>query len=151
MAIRICFADNYEGMKGYIRYMLTWTDTEGIMFSQATGKDGKPLKWMNLGDWSQPDKLPPDDMVHTFYLWRCAELTAMSAKVLGKMSEYDEYMKLAEKTKQAFHTRFYDKEKGSYGKFGGNIFALKMGVPDDQKEKVIAALKADIICKRRTS
>jgi alpha-L-rhamnosidase len=138
-------SNNYEGMKGYIRYMLTWTDAEGIMFSQAKGKDGKPLKWMNLGDWSQPDKLPPDEMVHTFYLWRCAELTAMSAKVLGKMSEYDEYLKLAEKTKQAFHTRFYDKEKGSYGKNGGNIFALKMGVPDDQKEKVIAALKADII------
>jgi len=137
--------NNYEGMKGYIRYMLTWTDKSGIMFSQATGKDGKPLRWMNLGDWSQPYKLPPDDMVHTFYLWRCAELTAKSAKVLGKIAEYEEYMKLAEKTRQAFYAKFYDKEKGSYGAFGGNIFALKMGVPDDQREKVIAALKADII------
>jgi alpha-L-rhamnosidase len=136
---------NYDGMKGYIRYMLTWTDTEGIMYSQAKGLDGKPLKWMNLGDWSQPDKLPPDEMVHTFYLWRCAELTAKSAKVLGKIAEYEEYMKLAEKTRQAFYARFYDKEKGSYGKFGGNIFALRMGVPEDQKAKVIAALKADII------
>ena len=27
--------NNYEGMKGYIRYMLTWTNKEGIMFSQA--------------------------------------------------------------------------------------------------------------------
>jgi alpha-L-rhamnosidase len=137
--------NNYEGMKGYIRYMLTWTDNTGIMFSQATGRDGKPNRWMNLGDWSQPDKLPPDDLVHTFYLWRCADLTAKSAKVLGKVSEYEEYTKLAERIKTAFQTKFYDKEKGSYGAYGGNIFALKMGVPDSQKEKVIAALKADLI------
>ncbi len=138
-------SNNYLGMKEYVRYMLTWTDSNGIMFSQATGKDGKPLKWMNLGDWSQPYKLPPDEMVHTFYLWRCAELTARSAKVLGKVSEYEYYMKLSEKTRQAFYSRFYNKETGSYGAFGGNIFALRMGVPDDQKAKVIAALKADII------
>ena len=33
---------------------------------------------------------------------------------------------------------FYNKEKGTYGAFGGNIFALKMGVPSDQKDKVVA-------------
>jgi len=137
--------DNYEGMTGYVRYMLTWTDSTGIMYSQALGPNGKPNRWMNLGDWSQPDKLPPDEMVHTFYLWRCAELTAKSAKVLGKIDEYEGYTKLAEKTRLAFHKRFYDNEKGSYGAYGGNIFALKMGVPENQKMKVIAALKSDII------
>ncbi len=40
--------------------------------------------------------------------------------------------------------KFYDREKGTYGPCGGNVFALRMGVPDDQKEKVIASLKADI-------
>ena len=53
--------DNYEGMKGYIKYMLTWTDSTGIMFSQVLSSDGKPNYWLNLGDWSQPDKLPPDE------------------------------------------------------------------------------------------
>jgi alpha-L-rhamnosidase len=137
--------DNYEGMKGYIRYMLTWTDSNGIMFSQVPGPDGKPNRWMNLGDWSQPDKLPPDEMVHTFYLWRCADLTARSAKVLGKKVEYEEYSKLAGRTRKAFQIKFYNKEKGTYGAYGGNIFALKMGVPDDQKAIVTASLKADII------
>jgi alpha-L-rhamnosidase len=137
--------NNYDGMKGYVKYMLTWTDENGIMFSKAPGRDGKPNRWMNLGDWSQPYKLPPDEMVHTFYLWRCADLTAKSARILGHAAEYEEYTKLAERTKQAFQKKFYDSEKGTYGAFGGNIFALKMGVPDTQKEKVIAALKADII------
>jgi alpha-L-rhamnosidase len=137
--------NNYEGMKGYIRYMLTWTDSTGIMYSQVPGPDGKPNQWMNLGEWSQPDKLPPDDMVHTFYLWRCADLTAKSAKVLGKMTEYESYTKLAQRTKKAFLIKFYNRERGSYGAFGGNIFALKMGVPGSQKEKVVAALRSDII------
>jgi alpha-L-rhamnosidase len=135
--------NNYEGMKGYIKYMLTWTNYEGIMFSQAPEKV-KPDRWLNLGDWVAPGKLPPDDMVHTFFLWRCADLTARAARVLGKTEDAGEFNKLAEKTRNAFQKKYYDNEKGSYGQYGGNIFALKMGVPADQKERVIAALKSDI-------
>jgi alpha-L-rhamnosidase len=137
--------DNYEGMKGYIRYMLTWTDEAGIMNSRVLGPNGKPNQWMNLGDWVAPGQLPPNEMVHTFYLWRCSDLTAKSARVLGKNAESEEYTKLAEKTRQAFQKKFYNPEKGTYGPYGGNIFALKMGVPDEQKGKVLSALKADII------
>lgn len=134
----------YEGMKGYIRYMLTWTDDEGIMFSQRPGNNGQPLRWFNLGDWAPASELPPDDMVHTFYLWRCADFTSKTADVLGYESEAKEYAALAERTKQAFHRKFYDEDNGTYGPYGGNIFALLMGVPDDQEQKVIESLKADI-------
>src|SRR5512133_3629219 len=113
------------------------------MFSQAPDKN-KPNEWMNLGDWLAPGKLPPADMVHTFYLWRCADLTARTAKVLGNLADYEQYSNLAERTRNAFMQRFYDIKKGSYGPSGGNIFALKIGVPADRKDKVIAALKADI-------
>lgn len=139
--------NNYEGMKGYVRYMLTWVDEEGIMLSQIPDKT-RPNYWMNLGDWCAPGELPPNDMVHTFYLWRCADFTAKTAQVLGKTSEAEEYKKLAERTKAAFQKKFYDKEKESYGPYGGNIFALVMGVPADQYNKVIAALKADIIANK---
>ena len=124
--------------------MQQWVDADGIMFSQALGANGKPLKWMNLGDWCAPETLPPDNMVHTFYFWRCADLTAQSARALGKQAEADRYARLADATRRAFWKRFYDAEQGTYGKFGGNIFALKMGVPDEQYPRVIAALKADI-------
>jgi len=134
---------NYEGMKGYVQYMLTWTNSEGIMFAKAPDA-AKPNQWLNLGDWVAPNKLPPDDMVHTFYLWRCADFTAKTAKVLGKNNEADEYNKLAERTKAAFQQKYFDKAKATYGPFGGNIFALRMGVPADQRSKVVAALKADI-------
>ena len=134
----------YEPMKGYVKYMLTWTDKDGIMYSQREGNNGKPLRWFNLGDWCSPGDLPPDPMVHTFYLWRCADFTAKSAKVLGKTAEAAEYSALAERTRQAFLKKFYDQEKGTFGKGGGNIFALVMGLPAGQEQRVIDALKKDI-------
>jgi alpha-L-rhamnosidase len=136
--------DNYKGMKEYVRYMQTWVDADGIMNSQRIGKDGKVLKWFNLGDWVAPGNLPPDEMVHTFYFWRCADLTAKAAKALGKTDEAKKFETVAEKTRQAFWKRFYDEKKGTYGKAGGNILALKIGVPESQYNKVIQALKADI-------
>ena len=136
--------DNYEGMKGYIRYMQSWVDQDGIMFSQRPGKDGKPLQWFNLGEWVAPGKTVPDNLVHTFYFWRCADLTAKAANALNKSDEAKFYASLAEKTKQAFHKKFFDAQNGTYGAGGGNILALKMGVPADQYPRVIAALKADI-------
>ena len=142
---RDMLADNYEGMKGYVRYMQTWVDDDGIMFSQRTGRDGVPLKWFNLGEWVAPGSTVPDDFVHTFYFWRCAEITAGVARVLGKDREAEQYAALAERTRQAFYKRFYDAEKGSYGDGGGNILALRMGVPKDQVDRVRAALRANIV------
>ena len=137
-------ADNYEGMRGYVRYMQSWVDMDGIMFSRRTAKDGSILKWFNLGEWLPPGEFIPDEMVHTFYLWYCATITAKSAGILGFEEEAESYGAIAEKTRKAFHKRFYDEEKGSYGDGGGNILALRMGVPDNQYAKVVAALKAGI-------
>lgn len=135
--------ENYEGMKGYIKYMLTWTDRDGIMFSQAPDRE-KPNRWINLGDWVAPDKLPPDEMVHTFFLWRCADLTAKAANILGESKDLQYFQDLAGKVRSAFQKKFYDPAKGTYGRYGGNIFALKMGLPDDQKKRVLSALESDI-------
>lgn len=136
--------DNYAAMKEYIRYMQSWVDNDGIMFSQRVGNDGKPLKWFNLGEWVTPGELPSDELVHTFYFWRCADLTSKTAKALNKKDEAEQYAALAEQTRQAFYKRFYNEGTGSYGKSGGNIFALKMGVPAEQYEKVVSSLKIDI-------
>jgi len=91
--------NNYEGMKEYIRYMLTWTNKEGIMFSQAPDP-ANPNQWLNLGDWAVPDKLPPDNLVHTFYLWRCADFTSRTAQVLGYKDEAKKYAGLREKNEK---------------------------------------------------
>ena len=136
--------DNFDAMKGYVNYMQTWVDKEDIMHSKRTGKDGKILKWFNLGDWIAPGNLPPDEMVHTFFLWQCADITAKTAEILGFQKEAVAFSELTVKTKKAFQERFYNKNTGSYGKAGGNIFALKMGIPENQYANVVTALKNDI-------
>jgi alpha-L-rhamnosidase len=136
--------DNYEAMKEYIRYMQSWVNEDGIMFMKRTGNDGKVLKWYNLGEWVAPGALPPDDMVHTFYFWRCTSLTANVAKILGCTEDAARYRELAEKTRQAFYKRFFNETEGTYGPAGGNIFALKIGVPASEHGRVVHALKKDI-------
>lgn len=133
--------DNYKGMKGYVRYLLSWTGEDGIMFSKRADKNGDWMRWYNLGEWLPPGELLPDDMVHTFILWYCSDITSRTARALGNESEAAEFGALAERTREAFSKRFYNEDIGSYGDAGGNILALKMGVPEDQYDKVISALK----------
>lgn len=64
--------------------------------------------------------------------------------MLGFENECRKYDHLADHTKKAFQKRFYNEKKGSYGDAGGNILALRMGVPDDQHERVVTALKAGL-------
>ncbi len=137
-------AEAYGPMKAYIRYMKGWVDDEGIMFSKRKGLDGKVLKWFNLGEWLAPGELPPDEMVHTFYLWRCADFTSKAAAVLGLREEAEQYEALAGRTSRAFHKHFYDDVKGSYGPAGGDVFALMMGVPEERYERVVGALRANL-------
>jgi alpha-L-rhamnosidase len=136
--------DNYEGMKGYVRYLLSWTGEDGIMFSKRTNMDGNWIRWFNLGEWLPPGELIPDDMVHTFILWYCSDITAKTAGALGLEDEAGKYMALADRIRKAFQSRFYDSAAASYGDAGGNILALKMGVPPEQYEQVLTALKAGI-------
>jgi len=137
--------DTYIPMKEYIRYMKTWVNDEGIMFSERVGRNGEVLKWFNLGEWVTPGKLPADNLVHTFYFWRCADIVAKTAKVMGNEADMKEYSALAEETRKAFHKRFYNDELESYGDGGSNVFALKMGgLSAERNSKIVKALQKNI-------
>ncbi len=129
---------NYEAMKEQLRFMDGWVDADGIMLMET------PHQWMNLGDWCPAFEFPAAAMVHTFYRWRCADFTARAAEVLGHDDDARRYARLAQRTAEAFHKRFYDPEKGSYGPYGGNVFALRIGVPETYRDRVVAALAQDI-------
>lgn len=140
---RDMLARNYEYMKEQVRYMLTWRTAEGVMFAKAPmGRE--PIYWMNLGDWCSPYENPSDELVHTFFMWRCIDYTARAAKVLGLMDDEQKYKQMAEEVKQAFHKKFYNPENASYGDFGSNVFALKMGVPEKFHEHVVESLRKEI-------
>lgn len=134
---------NYDGMKQQTDYMLTWLDADGIMLSKIMS-NGAVSEWHNLGEWCPADGFPPKDLVHTFYLWRCADYTAKTASVLGYKADATRYAALAEQTKKAFHMRFYNPQAQTYGSSGSNIFALVMGVPESVENEVIATVKEEL-------
>ena len=137
--------DNYQAMKSYVDYMKTWVDDQGIMLSQRKGKDGKVLKWFNLGDWScVEDECPPDDMVHTYFFWKCVQILEQTAGILDQQQDQESYKILLQRTADAFHQRFYDPAAKTYGANGGNIFALDIGVPEDNYSDVIDAIKRNM-------
>ena len=134
---------HYAGMQRFLAWMRSQAGVDGILFSKLP--EGKDTFWLNLGDWCAPGKKqPPRDLVHTFYLWRCTDLMARIATALGKEGDALTYRTLAAQTAAAFHAKFYDADKGTYGPVGGNVFALVMGVPQARVARVRQALKADI-------
>lgn len=132
-------AQNFEAMCNHVRWMTTWVDEKsGIMHSQD------PCYWKNLGEWLPPHELLRNELVHTFFLWMCADIAASTAEKLGCKAQAEEFIALRDRTAAAFHREFYDPTTGSYGKHGSNVLALKMGVPADRRAKVIEALRANI-------
>ena len=136
----------YRPMCEQLRHMLTWLTPDSTMFQQERiPETGKLCYWKNLGDWVPPYKMPSDEKVHTFYLWLCAENTARAAQVLGDTAGYTRYHAIAERTRRAFHRKFYDAEHATYGDFGPNILALYMGVPEERREAVVESLRREIM------
>lgn len=135
-------AANFDAMKAQVGYMKTWVEDGDYIMEK---KD--PCYWETLGDWVPPYEMVPNNLVHTWYYWRCADITAKVASLLGHNDDAASYSDLAAKIKHAFQTKFYDVTKGTYGPYGGNIFALAMGIPDYQVPRVLSALNKDIQAK----
>ncbi|MDD3040601.1 alpha-L-rhamnosidase N-terminal domain-containing protein [Bacteroides sp.] len=137
---------NYWAMKEQVRYMLQWLTADGTMLAKSTNcNSDEPNYWLNLGDWAPAFAIPLEELVHTFYLWRCADYTAKAAKAIGNPTDFKYFSELAERVKIAFHGKFYDKENKTYGDYGSNIFALVMGVPEESYKDVVATLRQEIV------
>lgn len=145
---REVLAENYPAMKAQAAYMLGWLTPEGTMKAQR-GNDNDPnhtpTYWLNLGDWCGPGgKLPNEELVHTFYLWRCLDYTAKAARALGMPEDEAYYTAKAAKVADAFHKKFYNPEVKSYGDYGSNIFALEIGVPESYRADLVETLRKEI-------
>ena len=135
---------SYSAMKAHLGQMRQWVTEDGIMFQKEPRSIEGGTYWMNLGDWLPPYDLPRDELVHTFYLWKCTDYTARTARALGLEEEAAVFEAQAEEVKKAFHAHFYDPKAHSYGMYGSNVMALRMGVPDEVKGDVCATLRAEI-------
>ena len=116
--------ESYESMKAYLKYMVNHTE-DGIVTSEEPGG------WC-LGDWCPPKNkvLIPEAFVNTYYLAKCAEMTAETAEILGYKEEIAVYKKLAEDSKNAIIRHYYSEETESFcdGIQGADAFALDLGI-----------------------
>lgn len=138
--------DNFPAMKHQVEYMTTWLQPDGTMKQQLGSLgDPNPNYWLCLGDWCPPYAVPLEELVHTFFLWLCSDYTARAAEVLGEEADAHTFRALANRTRDAFHKKYYNAEAGSYGDNGCNIFALVMGgMPEAQRKRVVEALRKEI-------
>ncbi len=131
-------AQFYPHMKAQLGFMKTQVDASGIMEMKDE------CYWKTLGDWCAPGELPPGAMVHSYFYWLCTTFTAQAAQVLGHTDDAKALEAEAERTRTAFMEKFWNEEEQSYGLYGGNVFALSMGVPQERLEAVRAALRKGI-------
>lgn len=137
--------EHFQAMKAQLEWMRTSILPDGTMLQARKDKNGKELKWFNLGEWCAPYNTPERGLVHSYYLWKCADYTARAAKVLGLNEDAAVFSDLAENTAEAFHRKFYNPSTRSYGNNdGSNVFALDMGVPDSLRSIVLGSLKQEI-------
>ena len=128
---------NFDAMRRHVRWMTTWVDSDtGLMLSHDV------QKWKNLGDWLPPRELPRAELIHTYFLWQCADIAVRTAHSLGE--DATEFEQIRDNAAKAFHDNLYDPATGSYGKYGSNVLALKIGVPEERKAKVVEALRQNI-------
>ncbi len=138
--------ENYQAMKGYVSYMSGWLDSDSIMHLQRTGRDGEVLKWFNLGEWGcYEGQCPPDEMVHSYFFWKCTDILVKAAAVLGNAGDASAFSRIRSGIQNGFQRRFYDNSQGTFGDHGANVFALDMGVPEAELPRVVSSLKQNLL------
>ncbi|MDI9551420.1 MAG: family 78 glycoside hydrolase catalytic domain [Bacteroidales bacterium] len=139
-------ADNYFAMKEYVRFMEGLTGPDGVIDATKDPDIAQTCGIMgSLGDWCSPFGNPDRVVVHQFYFWHCVDILAKTARILGNIEDFSRYSELRDNLYEAFHRRFYKEDEKSYGPRGANVFALKMGVPEDWKAGVIESLRKEIV------
>ena len=138
--------ESYFTMTEQMRFMEKYITEEGIMDckNEIVNGDHRFDRWLRLGEWVAPHGLPANHLVHTYFLWRCADVTSKAAGVLGKRDDEKRYRRLAEDVKAAFHKKYYNPETKSYGDYGANVFALHMGVPQEYLADVVESFRTEL-------
>lgn len=139
--------ENYFAMTEYVRFMRDLSDKDETLDAESDPDLEKNcgLMFGSLGDWLPPFKLPEKRLVHQFYYWLCSDICSKAAAALNLPDDEILYNEQAKKIRDTFHRIFYDTENHTYGDYGGNVFALKMGVPDSCVADVVETLREEIV------
>jgi len=93
----------------------------------------------------------PRPLVWTGYYYRGAWIVSQAAELLGKADDARRYARLAEKIKQAFNAKWWNKDTHQYatGSQTANLLPLALGiVPEAHAQRVVENVVRDITDKR---
>lgn len=119
-------------------------------YDYLAGKAQGGILNYGLGEWGTLDSSVPTAFTATWAYYRDATLLSRIARVLGKPDDATRYGAAATQIADAFNTRLFDTNAGTYsgGSQSVDAMALDAGlVPTDQRKRVldhlIATLRAD--------
>jgi alpha-L-rhamnosidase len=97
----------------------------------------------SLGDWLPWSAETPSELTSTAYLYVDATILAAAAKLLGRSDDAKKYASLADQTRSAFNTAYFDSANNTYA--NGTQTALSCAlfnglVPDNSRAAVFANL-----------
>ena len=134
--------ENYASMLRLMDYFAGWVNEDGTM-EQHYQPHNDMAYWCNLGEWCTPtESRPSSALVHTYFYWLCAKRMASIAGLLGDNEKEQRFAALEERTRKAFHHRFYDAENKTYGPAGSNLFAYEMMPNVNLKEALLQDMEA---------
>ena len=123
--------ESYDSMKAYLKYMVNHCE-DGIVTSEEPGG------WC-LGDWCPlGNKVTiPEAFVNTYFLSKCALMTAEAAEILGNENEAEYYRNLKKSSDEAIIRHFYNEESESFceGTQGADAFALDLGLGSEKTKE----------------
>lgn len=117
--------DNYENIKRYVDHI------DALYPSGLTS-------W-GLGDWIPVKSKAPVELTSTAYYYTDTRILADAAKLLGKEADHRKYTALAEKIRNAFNTKYLNREAGLYGSGLQTELAVPLFwglVPEELRQKV---------------
>lgn len=122
-------SDCYDNIKRYVDH---------IDLISPTG-----LTTWGLGDWVPVKSVTPVELTSTCYYYADALILSNAAKILGNTADYEKYLALSVKIKNAFNNKYLNKETGIYGDGVQTALSCPLYwglVPDEFKSKVAANL-----------
>ncbi|PWS29516.1 alpha-rhamnosidase [Pedobacter yonginense] len=93
-------ADCYENIRKYVNHI------------DETYPSG--LTTWGLGDWIPVKSKSPVELTSTCYYYADVVILAKAAKILGKTADFEKYTILAQKIKDAFNAKYFNKQTGIY-------------------------------------
>lgn len=101
------------------------------------------LTTWGLGDWVPVKSVTPVELTSTCYYYADVVILSNAAKILGNQADYDKYLALSLKIKNAFNAKYLNKETAIYGTGVQTALSVPLYwglVPEEFKGKVAANL-----------